>query len=340
MILGSALTDCGGGGGAGASIPTGIAQGAAPGTSTAPSPTTSSTPGSSTASASTSPSAFLTCKYPSGDVWNTDVSSAPVAPNSASEIQATVDGGDTGSFNVWIPDNEYINAATDATPMVSVHSEVSYHAPYSPIPWTSVFSISPLSDHHAMVLQEQTCQYYEGYQTIASGGVLYQYNGARWDLTKAFTRPASGGASTSSGIPIGLVSVRPEELSAGSIEHALGWGAVAQSVSKSACVSPAGMADCTDDIAYDGPTSEAASAMPYGSHIRLRSSFDDSAFPREAKIVAEALKRYGAYLYDTGCCDEIPFINDQYGSPVWTLADSTAIQTISIADFDVVAPPQ
>jgi len=283
--------------------------------------------------------AFLGCPYPSGNVWQTDISSAPLATNSARMIQATITGGDTGGFNVWIPDNESINAADSSTPLVTVVGSVSWHTPYSPVPWEPSFYIEPASDGHSMVLQEQSCQYFEAYHTRFSGGELHEYNGGHLDLTKPFTRPANGGMSSASGIPIGLLAVRPEELSAGTIAHALGWGAVAHSVAQDSCVSPAGVANCTDGLVYNGPSSDAPYAMPYGSHVRLQASFDDATFPREAKIVAEALKHYGAYLYDTGCCDEIPFVNDQNGAPTWTSADGRAVGTISIKNFDVVQAP-
>ena len=79
--------------------------------------------------------------------------------------------------------------------------------------------------------------------------------------------------------------------------------------------------------------------MPYGAHIRLKASFNDSSFPKEAKIVAEALKNYGAYGYDTGCCNSIVFVNDVNGAPVWTSADESAITSLTISNFDVVVAP-
>ena len=59
----------------------------------------------------------------------------------------------------------------------------------------------------------------------------------------------------------------------------------------------------------------------------------------EAKIVAEVLKKYGAYGYDTGCCNTIVFTNDSYGGPVWTSGDEAALSGINLSDFDVVAAP-
>jgi hypothetical protein len=282
---------------------------------------------------------FLGCPYPSGDVWQTNITQAQIDPESAANIQATIDGGGGGGFVAAAPTtDEYINPANASTPLVPVQPKVSWHTPYSPWPWEPGFYIEPLSDAHALVLQTQDCEYYEGYDVSDySSGVLAMYNGGMWVLNAPFQRPSQGGISTASGIPLGLLAVRPEELATGMISHALGWDGVAHSWSQTACVSPAAENDCTDDLTYDGPPSD--TPMPYGAHIRLKASFDDSAFPTEAKIVAEALKNYGAYGYDTGCCNTIVFVNDVYGGPTWTYADAAALQSITISDFDRVVAP-
>jgi hypothetical protein len=283
---------------------------------------------------------FLGCPYPSGDVWQTSIAGAPVSPKSATEIQATIDAGGGGSFRVDAPTtDELINPANGSTPLVNVKPKLHGHVPYSPWPWEANFYIEPLGDGHAMVLQTQDCQYYEGNGAAYNNGVLSMNNGAKSNLNAPFARPKKGATSSASGIPIGLLAVRPEELSAGVIRHALGWDGVANSWSQKGCVSPAAQTHCTDDIPYDGPASQTQNAMPYGAHIRLRASFDDANFPAAAKVVAEALKKYGAYAYDTGCCNTIPSVNDVNGGPNWTHTDTDAIKTITLSDFDVIVAP-
>ncbi len=309
---------------------------------TAPTSTAVPTAGPTSASI-TANGDFLGCPYPSGNVWQTNIASAPLATNSAQMIEATYEGivsvGEAQNFNVWTPASEKINAATNATPLVTVVGTVSYHTPYSPVPWMSSFYIEPGGDEHSMVLNTQSCHYYEGYDTSYGGGRLHEYNGALWSLTQPFSRPPTNPGSTASGIPIGLLSVRPEELTAGVIQHALGWDAVANTAADGVCVSPAAATGCSDGIPYDGPAADAPYAIPYGAHIRLKASVNTSGWPREAQIVAAALKTYGAYLYDTGCCNNIPFINDSYGAPTWTSDDEAAFSTVTIQDFDVVQAP-
>ena len=281
---------------------------------------------------------FMGCPYPSGDVWQTNVAHKQTDPNSAAWLKAMADAGGDGGFTANAPTtDELINDATDSTPLVTVTGKVQWHTPYSPIPFQSGFYIEPLGDAHLLILQHDTCAYYEGYSATYSGGVLSEYNGGPWDLTKPFVRPVQGSISTASGIPIGLVAVRPEELAAGVIRHALGWDAVAHTLSQTACVSPAGESDCTDSLPYSGPASD--TPMPYGAHARLKASFDISGFSREAQIVATAMKSYGLYVYDTGCCNTVVFVNDQNGAPTWTSSDSASLKTISPADFEIVPAP-
>ncbi|HEY1656094.1 MAG TPA: hypothetical protein VGF86_13370 [Candidatus Tumulicola sp.] len=300
--------------------------------------------------AASTPSGFLGCPYPSGDVWQTNVTSKAMVNTSSANIKATVDGGGDGGFTAGVivasPNNvtnEYINMASGSTPMVVVHPKVAYHTPKSPEPWVfnPAFYIEPIANAHAMVLQSDACQYYETYKTTAKKNLhrLSAYSGTYVDLTQAFVRPDRGACSTSSCIPIGLLAVRPEELAAGAIAHALGWNAVTRSVSKTACVSPAAVANCTDGRGYKGPKGERAKAMPAGAHIRLKASFDISGFHPEAKIVAAALQQYGAYLYDTGSQNLIPFVNDVHGAPMWTSDDERDLETINIGNFDVVDAP-
>jgi hypothetical protein len=281
---------------------------------------------------------FLGCPYPRGDVWQTNIANVSPDPRSSAWIAATMSQGGRGGFAASMPTNELINEANNSTPWVTVNPKVKWHKPYSPIPWSPDFYIEPLSDHHSLVLQSKSCQYYEGYETTYfPGGQLSTYSNLHVDLTKPFVRPKTGG-STASGIPIGLLAVRPEELAAGVIHHAMGWDAVAGSISQTDCVSPAALTNCTDSIPYKGSAGD--SPMPYGAHARLKRSFTIAGFSREAKIIATAMKTYGLFLYDTGCCDNVVvLVNDVYGSPAWTSDDARDLQTISPKDLEIVPAP-
>jgi hypothetical protein len=69
-----------------------------------------------------------------------------------------------------------------------------------------------------------------------------------------------------------------------------------------------------------------------GLRLRLRASFDTSAFPRQSRIVLEALKRYGMIVADNG--------SDWYvtGAPSqgWSNDDLHSLGRVKGADFEVV----
>lgn len=269
--------------------------------------------------------AFYGCTL--GDPWTTDISQHAVLPNSAAMLQAVIDAGGGGGFSVYVPTNETMNVANNATPVVPVHS-ISHHTMPAQ-PWQDGFVIEPLSDAHALVVQTDTCQYYELYEASWTDQVLSAYGGYSGP-TATWTRPSSGGCSTATCIPIGFVAIRPEELAAGYIGHVLGWDAKAKTLGTT-CVSPAAPTDCTDGYAYGGPPNEAPNALPYGQRVRLKASFDDSSFTGNAKTIAEALKRFGAVPFDTGCCgNEIVGV----GTLPVTSAEQKQLGTITPADLE------
>jgi hypothetical protein len=286
---------------------------------------------------------YLGCPYPSGDVYQTDISGVSPDPNSNAYIQAVLAARGGSSGFIALVNTQTINHAGGKTPDVHVKPENNWDHPYTPIPWASNFKIEQDGDHHSEVLDAKTCQYYEGYITEfdKSGNFLDVYNNEHIDLMKPFVRPSTGALSTASGIPLGILAVRPEELTAGVIQHAIGWNIVSGSANGQAngpCVNPAGKVRCTDGNSYDGPPSD--TPMPYGSHARLKSNFNLSGFSREAKIVAQAMQKYGLYVYDSGCCNVIILADDSHGEPVWTNEDADNLQSITPADFDIVPPPK
>jgi hypothetical protein len=64
----------------------------------------------------------------------------------------------------------------------------------------------------------------------------------------------------------------------------------------------------------------------------LRASFDTSGFPREARIVLEALKRYGMILADNGSSWYVTGAP----SPGWSNDDLHTLGRVHGSDFEVV----
>jgi hypothetical protein len=69
-----------------------------------------------------------------------------------------------------------------------------------------------------------------------------------------------------------------------------------------------------------------------GQRLRLKASFDTSGFPRQARVVLEALKRYGMIVADNG--------SDWYitGAPNrgWDNDDLRTLGRVKGSEFEVV----
>ncbi|MDE2573117.1 MAG: hypothetical protein KGM44_11455 [bacterium] len=279
--------------------------------------------------------AYAGCQiFPAGDYYNRVVTSAPVDPKSAAYIQATVDAGDTGGFNMWTPTAEYINLANSATPRVRTASKSGHVIP-SPFPWAPGFQIQTVSDAHAFVLDTSSCTLYEAYNASYANGVLSAYSGEEFDLSKPMMQGETFGSVTAAGIPMFPGLIRPEEIQAGVIKHALYWGGVYGTLSQTAYVAPA---TNNDAVPYQGPAGE--TPLPLGSRLRLRASFPVSGLAPQAQIVARAMQTYGIILADTGCCDAVESILPANpSSDPFNAGDLATLNSIHITDFAVVDSP-
>ena len=82
----------------------------------------------------------------------------------------------------------------------------------------------------------------------------------------------------------------------------------------------------------DASPSDDPSLPPMGLRVRLKASVDISGFPRQARIVLQALKTYGMILADNGS----PWYVSGAPSPRWSNAQLHALGTLHGSDFEVV----
>ena len=274
---------------------------------------------------STSGTTYDGCPYFTDGTFTSNVSSVAAISASASEISATAAVNDT-AFNFYVPADEQVNVATNATALYTVNQKVSYHSFNFQVPWQSGYFIEPLSDGHATVVQKDTCALYAFYQASWNGSSFSAYSGAEYNLDGAFV--PQGNADTASGIPIYAVAVKPEEIQALSIQHALGFSAPAHAPANQ-YVFPASSTD-----GLSGPSG----GVPYGARLRLNASFSTAGLGPQATAIANALKTYGMYLYDTGCCYNIVH-DDAVGgqaSPFNSSDINGLMSKLHITDFQVV----
>ena len=268
-----------------------------------------------------------------GDYYNADVSGAAVDPHSANYIASVTATDNTGFFaSTGI---NVVNIASSNTTLYSVHPKVSYHAFNYKQPWQNGYYIQGAGDAHSMVLlaTPPACHLYELYNTTFIGNVLSAYSGATWDLSKPFMSRNVRGSAMASGLSFFAGMVKNEEIPGG-IHHALNFGVY----SGSPCRCYVAPATTTDGLPHLGPST--AYELPYGAHLRLKASFDDSHFGPQAKAITEAMKRYGMYLSDTGGHytnnNALYTANPSTGGGSWNESDLRSLNNLRLGDFDVL----
>ena len=175
-------------------------------------------------------------------------------------------------------------------------------------------------DRHALLLDRDRCRLYELFALHGGPGSWTAGSGATWNLRSPRLRPAGWTSADAAGLPILPLLARYDEVRRGRIDHAL---RVTVSRSRRAYVHPARhfASDDTDP-----------SLPRMGERLRLKASVDVSRFPRQARVVAAALKRYGLIVADNG--------SDWYVSgapnPGWDNDQLRALRGLTGRDFEVV----
>jgi hypothetical protein len=84
--------------------------------------------------------------------------------------------------------------------------------------------------------------------------------------------------------------------------------------------------------AHYASSSNDPSLPPMGLRVRLKASFDVRPFPRQARIVLVALKRYGMLLADNGS----NWYNQRRSEPGWSNEQLHTLGRVTGSDFEVV----
>jgi hypothetical protein len=177
-------------------------------------------------------------------------------------------------------------------------------------------------DRHVIVVDRDRCKLHELYAAYpVNGGKRWRAgSGAVWSLRSNRLRPRGWTSADAAGLPILPGLARYEEVRRGAIDHALRFTA---SRTRRAYVYPA---------RHFASSSDDPDLPPMGLRVRLRAGFDTSGFPRQARIVLAALKRYGMILADNGAPWDIS------GAPSrgWDNEDLHELGRVQGADFEVV----
>ncbi|HEX3323862.1 MAG TPA: hypothetical protein VHR65_01805 [Solirubrobacterales bacterium] len=236
---------------------------------------------------------------PNEAAWNQDISKAPVAPNSAATIAYINSHGgdhlhpDFGSPRAYGFPYAVVGAGQRKLPIhYTAYGDESDPGPF-PVPAGAPVEGGNGSDgdRHVLVVDRSSCVLYELYRAFPmhDGGAHWNADsGARWDLRSTAGRPDSWTSADAAGLPIFPGLVRYDEVAAGHLEHAI---RVTFDSTRNAWVHPA--SHCAGDTADPN-----APAM--GTRLRLKAGYGLGGFSGAARVIAEALKRYGMIAADNG----------------------------------------
>jgi hypothetical protein len=264
--------------------------------------------------------------FSGSSLWNTDISSAPVDPNSGTIISNWV-----GSVNVH-PD--WGNDPTYGIPYVVVNGSQSLvnvnlgayggESDPGPMPIPSTAPVeggsSSTGDRHVLVLDNGNCFLYELYNSsVNSDGSWNADSTAVWDLLGDEQRPYTWTSADAAGLPIFPGLVRYDEVAAGKIQHAVRF------------TLPKTSAAFTPPASHWAATSSDPTAPPMGMRLRLKSTYDISSFSTQMQVILTAMKTYGLILADNGSSLYVTGVSDsRWGS------DLDSLKTVPASAFEVV----
>lgn len=306
-------------------------------------------------------------------VWNVDVSSASLRANSAAMMTHLESlsssgtkkwGGDGSNFDFQIDFSMYVLHADATTPTKPIVDDGEYYLPDCenpgfafPVPAHGGIEgtgppnvVTPPSytcatgdDCHLLVSNDATKVLYESYATNAvDASGVHSICGLSWDLKKTYPRYGRGEHCTSAdgaGFPIAPLLFNADDVwtaaqAHGDLGHAIRFIIGNDRMMFNKYVHPSSHGT----TATSDPN---VNAVPYGSHLRLKASFDVNGFSPDESVraILRTLQKYGMFLSDGG---GIPLTaeSDYYTTHKWTDADmnidSHSLFGIKPTNFDVI----
>ena len=285
--------------------------------------------GGSSAQALRMPAAKRCPVFPKSSPWNQRVDQLPVAPNSEEIVRSIGAGGsvhaDFGS-GLWegAPIGIPITVVGKRQPKKRVSFEYADESDRGPYPIPRTVKIeggrSSSGDRHAIIVDRDSCRLYELFALYPRGKGWRAGSGAIWNLRSNRLRPAGWTSADAAGLAILPGLARYDEVKRGVIDHALRFTVQR---TRRAYVFPA---------RHYASSSDDPSLPPMGLRLRLKASFDGSGFPRQARIVLVALKRYGMLVSDNGSSWYITGAPD----PRWSNDQLHTLGRVKGSDFEVV----
>jgi hypothetical protein len=270
--------------------------------------------------------------FPADNLWNQNIASAPVDPNSAAiinyigasdPVHPDFGSGEYNGSSIGIP---YIVVDSSQAPVVINFTAYGSESDPGPMPVPASAPIegypNPGSgDRHVLVLDNSNCWLYELYSSYPQNdGSWNAASAAVWDLTADEQRPLTWTSADAAGLSIFAGLARYDEVASGAIKHALRF---TLQNSRAAFVPPA---------SHWASTTSNANAAPMGMRMRLKADFDISGFSATNQVILTALQHYGMIMADNGSNMYISGAPDDR----WDNDDLHNLDQVTAANFEVV----
>jgi hypothetical protein len=270
--------------------------------------------------------------FAASSLWNTDISTATVDPNSnniiafigaTTTIHPDFGAGTYNGSTIGIP--YQVEGATQ--PKVQVHL-AAYASESDPgpaaVPANALIEGYPnpgTGDRHVLVLEQGGCWLYELYNAhLQTDGSWKGDATAVWDLLGTEQRPYTWTSADAAGLPIFPGLVRYDEVAAGVVKHAFRF---TLPVSREAFVLPA---------SHWASSVTNPNAQPMGMRLRLKASFNISGFSAANQVILKALQKYGMIMADNGSAIYLSGAPDNR----WNNDDLGSLRQVTATDFEVV----
>jgi len=279
--------------------------------------------------------------FTSDDAWNRDVTSDGVDATWSQKLDAGATlkalHPDFGT-GFGIP----FNIVPAGQPLLAISFMYATESDPGPYPFpgatAKIEGGSPTDctgDCHMLAIEQDVCLLYEGWAChfTAASSSWRCGSGAKFDLTKNSygQRPVGWTSADAAGLPILPGLVKYSEVAAGQVKHAIRF---TMHCTQDGFVVPA-THQAVPSQCPTIPTEQLRSEYPpLGLRMRLKSTYDVSTLPQQARVIAEAMKTYGMILADNG--SDYYFQGDQDSN--WDDAQIDALKAIPGNAFEVLSP--
>jgi hypothetical protein len=259
--------------------------------------------------------------FPKDNPWNTDVSQAPVDTShdyigSLGSMTLWPDFGGQGAYGI-----PYVSVPLHQ-PLVPISFDEPGESDPGPYPTPLDAPVEAGGDRHVIALRQGDCKLFELYAAVRQGGGWHAYSGAAWDLRSNALRPERWTSADAAGLPMLPGLARRDEADSGVIRHALR------------------ITVPTTQRAYIHPATHWASSNtdpdepPMGLRLRLKASYDISGLRGQARVVAQALKTYGALVADNAGSPRV-YVSGEVDMG-WDDDDLNGLKTIPASALEAV----